>query len=104
MLFVDYLTLLPPAGTAAPPLSQTDADLGRHVAAALEQLTADAAAATGCELVGAAAASRQHYGWSDDPWTTKSTRSVVSLPGQPAPLHPNGAGMRAVARLVLDQL
>ena len=29
---------------------------------------------------------------------------VVPLPGRPAPLHPNAAGMRAVAELVLGQL
>jgi len=101
VFFVDYLTILPPAGTPAPPLSETDAELGRHVAATLEQVTADAAAATGCELVRVAAASRQHHAWSAEPWTT---RSGVPLPGRPAPLHPNGAGMRAVAELVLNQL
>lgn len=101
VFFVDYLTLLPPAGTPAPPLSADEADLGRHVAATLEQLTADAAAATGCEVVRAAAASREHHAWAAEPWTVKPTRSVVPLPGQPAPLHPNGAGMSAVADLVV---
>lgn len=104
IVFVDYLTILPPAGTPAPPLSQADADLGRHVAASLERLTADAAAATGCEVVGAAAASRGHHAWSAEPWTTTPARYVVSLPGRPAPLHPNEAGMRAVAELLAAQL
>lgn len=101
VFFVDYLTLLPPAGTPAPPLSDSDADLGRHVAATLERVTAEAAAATGCEIVRAAEASRQHHAWSAGPWTTKPG---VPLPGRPAPLHPNGAGMRAVADLVAAQL
>jgi len=105
VFFVDYLTILPPAGAPAPPLCQADADLGRHVAATLERITADAAAATGCEVVHAAAASREHHAWSPDPWTTTPARYVVPLPGQPAaPVHPNTAGMRAVAELVLDQL
>jgi len=104
VLFVDYLTLLPPAGTPAPPLAQADADLGRHVAATLERHTADAAAATGCEVVSAAAASRDHHAWSAEPWTTTPARHVVTLPGRPAPLHPNAAGMRAVAELVAAQL
>jgi lysophospholipase L1-like esterase len=104
IFFVDYLTLLPPAGTPAPPLAETDADLGRHVAATLERLTADAAAATGCEVVSAAAASRDHHAWSPEPWTTTPARYVVPLPGRPAPLHPNVAGMRAVAELVAAQL
>ena len=102
--FVDYLTMLPPAGAPAPPLSEADADLGRHVAATLERLTAEAAAATGCGVVSAAAASRQHHAWSVEPWTTTPARYGVPLPGRPAPLHPNGAGMRAVAELVAAQL
>lgn len=102
--FVDYLTILPPAGTPAPPLSASDADLGRHVAAALQRCTAEAAAATGCELVRAAAHSRTHHAWSSEPWTTTPVRYGVGLPGRPAPLHPNAAGMRAVAELVAAQL
>ena len=96
--------MLPPAGAPAPPLSEAEADLGRHVAATLERLTADAAAATGCQVVHAAAASRNHHAWSAEPWTTTPARYGVPLPGRPAPLHPNGAGMRAVAELVLAQL
>ena len=104
IFFVDYLTLLPPEAVAAPPLSQEDADLGRHVATTLERLTADAAAATGCEIIRAAAASRDHHAWSAEPWTTTPAKYVVPLPGRPAPLHPNAAGMRAVAELVSAQL
>jgi lysophospholipase L1-like esterase len=104
IFFVDYLTVLPPAGVSASPLADADAELGRHVAASLERLTADAAAAADCEVVRAAAASRDHHAWSGEPWTVKTTRSVVPLPGRPAPLHPNGAGMRAVADLVVAQL
>ncbi|WP_156688451.1 SGNH/GDSL hydrolase family protein [Mycobacterium sp. Marseille-P9652] len=101
VLFVDYLTILPPAGTRAAPLSEAHADLGRHVAARLERLTADAAEATGCGIVRAADASRRHHAWAAEPWTT---RPGVPLPGRPAPLHPNAAGMRAVAELIAAQL
>ncbi|MFW0148745.1 SGNH/GDSL hydrolase family protein [Mycobacterium sp. smrl_JER01] len=97
VLFVDYLTLLPATGDA-PPLPPAELTLGRHIAATLEQLTADAAAATGCGLVRAAEASRQHHAWSREPWTT---RFGVPIPGRPAPLHPNADGMRAVADLVV---
>lgn len=97
VLFVDYLTLLPAAG-AAPPLRDADLTLGRHIAATLEQLTADAAQATGCGLVSAAEASRDHHAWSGRPWTT---RPALPIPGRPAPLHPNADGMRAVADLVV---
>ena len=100
VLFVDYLTLLPPAGTPAPPLSDVDVALGRRVADTLERLTGEAAAETGCRWVRAAQVSREHHAWSADPWTTKFG---LPLPGRPAPLHPNSAGMRVVADLVAAQ-
>jgi lysophospholipase L1-like esterase len=98
VVFVDYLTLLPPHGVPAPPLSAAQADLGRHVAARLEEATAAAAQATGCELVRAGEASRQHHGWSADPW---AVGAGWPLPWRPAPFHPNAAGMRAVADLIV---
>ena len=101
VLFVDYLTLLPPAGTAAPPLSDVDVALGRRVADTLERLTGEAAADTGCEWVRVAEASREHHAWSAEPWTTKFG---LPLPGRPAPLHPNAEGMRAVADLVVGMV
>ena len=101
VLFVDYLTLLPPAGRGAPPLSPADAALGRHVAARLEELTACAARASGCEVVRAGQASREHHAWSPDPWTVGA---AWPLPWRPAPFHPNAAGMRAVADLVTAQV
>lgn len=104
VFFVDYLTLLPPEGVSAQPLSEEDADLGRHVAGTLERLTADAAAETGCEVIHAAAASRDHHAWSAQPWTTTPGTFVVPMPGRPAPLHPNVGGMRAVAELVAARL
>jgi hypothetical protein len=100
VVFVDYLTVLPPAGVPAPPLSETDADLGRHVAARLEELTAEAAQATGCQLVRAGQTSREHHAWSANPWTVGA---AWPLPWRPAPMHPNAGGMRAVAELVTAQ-
>jgi len=101
VLFVDYLTLLPPAGTPAPPLSAPDVAVARHVADTLKQLTEAAASATDCELVRAADASVAHHPWSSEPWTSGLG---LPLPGRPAPLHPNAAGMRAVADLVVAAL
>ncbi|MEO8815476.1 MAG: SGNH/GDSL hydrolase family protein [Mycobacterium sp.] len=101
VMFVDYLTLLPPAGVRAEPLSAVDVELGRHVADRLAAHTAAAAAITGCELVRAADASRDHHAWSAQPWTVGS---VWPLPWRPAPFHPNAAGMRAVAKLIAAKL
>lgn len=108
VLFVDYLTLLPPAGVQAPPLTPAEADLGRHVAEKLAEITESAAIESGCEIVRAGLASRDHHAWSAEPWTN----GAVSLAGTaasllnrgPAPFHPNAAGMRAVADLVVEQL
>lgn len=101
VLFVDYLTLLPPPGTSAPPLSDADLATGCHVADELARLTAEAAADAECELVRVAEPSRDHHAWSADPWATKFG---LPLPGRPAPLHPNAAGMLAVSDLVVRQL
>jgi len=97
VVFVDYLTLLSPEGAPAPPLSAADAELGRHVGARLEEATAAAAQASGCELIRAGQASRNHHPWSADPW---AVGAGWPLPWLPAPFHPNAAGMRAVAELL----
>ena len=101
VLFVDYLTLLPAAGTSGLPFTEEDADAGRRIADALERLTEAAAQDTGCELIRAGAASRDHHPWSDDPWTSPFG---IPWPGRVAPLHPNAAGMRAVADLIAARL
>lgn len=101
MVFVDYLTLLPPPGVAAPPFSTAGLEMGRHIGATLEGFTEAAAADSGCGLVRAAAAGRDHHPWSDDPWVTKYG---WYLPGKVAPLHPNAEGMRAVADLVVEHV
>lgn len=101
VMFVDYLTLLPPAGQRARPLSQHHVDLGRQLARELATSTAAAAADTGCELIPAAATSREHHAWSAEPWTTGAGFPLSFLYGKPAPLHPNETGMRAVADLVV---
>jgi lysophospholipase L1-like esterase len=98
VIFVDYLTLLPAAGVPAAPLSAEHADLGRLVGARLEDVTAVAAQATGCELVRAGRASRAHHGWSAEPWAVAAS---LPLPWRPVPFHPNAAGMQAVADLIL---
>lgn len=101
VVFVDYLTLLPQAGVAASPLSEARAAVGRHIADTLKRHTETAAADTGCRLVRASDASAGHHPWSADPWTT---RFGLPVPGRAAPLHPNAAGMRAVADLIASLL
>ncbi len=101
VLFVEYLTLLPPSGQKSPPLKRAHADLARHLADRLSELTAKAAAATDSEVVRVAEPSRHHHAWSADPWTVGAT---MPLPGRPLAYHPNAAGMRAVAGLIREHL
>lgn len=101
IVFVDYLTLLPPAGTPAPPLPEDVAALGRHVAQRLASETAQAALATGCEVLPVSEVSREHHAWSAEPWTLGAGSF---LPWRPKPFHPNAAGMRAVADLVVARV
>jgi lysophospholipase L1-like esterase len=101
VLFVDYLTILPPRGDdrGGPPPAEI-ADWGRAIAARLATTTQAAAEAAGCEYVAASAASADHHAWSATPWTR---RFHLSLRGG-APFHPDAAGMAAVAELVLATL
>ena len=101
VVFVDYLTLLPPPEAADQPLPADVAARARRVGSRLAALTAAAARETGCEIVAASHASRDHHPWSPDPWTTGQG---LFLPWRPAPFHPTPAGMAAVAALVLARL
>lgn len=101
VMFVDYLTLLPPPDVADQPLPADIAALARRVGCRLAALTEAAARETGCEIVAASRASRDHHPWSPDPWTTGPG---LFLPWRPAPFHPTPAGMTAVAALVLARL
>ena len=101
VVLVDYLTVLPPPGVPAPPLSAEQAEVIRHIAARLRDATAEAAAVEECLLVAAAAASAQHHAWSEEPWTTGAG---WPLPRRPLAFHPNASGMRAVADLVVGSL
>ena len=101
VLFVDYLTILPPEGDdAGPPPPAGIADWGRAIAARLAATTRAAAEAAGAGYVAASVASAGHHAWSATPWTR---RFHLSLRGG-APYHPNAAGMAAVADLVLATL
>jgi len=101
VLFVDYLTILPPRGDdrGGPPPEEI-AEWGRAIAARLAATTRAAAEEAGCEYVAASVASASHHAWSATPWTR---HFHLSLRGG-APYHPDVAGMAAVAELVLATL
>jgi lysophospholipase L1-like esterase len=101
LIFVDYLTILPPGRTTATGVLPAEvAEWGRVVARRLSEVTRAAAESSGSDFVSASAASMAHHAWSAEPWTR---RFHLSLRGG-APYHPNAAGMAAVAGLVADVL
>ena len=101
LVFVDYLTVLPPDATTPTGVLPADvAEWGRAVARRLSGITRDVAGQIGSVFVAASAASANHHAWSADPWTR---RFHLSLRGG-APYHPNAAGMAAVAELVAAAL
>ncbi len=101
LLFVEYLTVLPPDGTTATGVLPADvAEWGRRIARRMGEVTRQAAEDTGGSFVPAGAASADHHAWSADPWTR---RFHLTLRGG-APYHPNPAGMAAVADLITAAL
>jgi lysophospholipase L1-like esterase len=101
LLFVEYLTVLPPDATWPTGLLPADvAEWGRGIARRLGQTTQQAAEESDAIFVPAGAFSASHHAWSADPWTR---RFHLSLHGG-APYHPNAKGMAAVADLVAESL
>ena len=95
LVFVDYLSVLPPAGTCAKaPLPRSRAGASRATARRLAGITSRIAAATGAELLKASDLSTHPAACSAEPWV-----SGFPLPGGPPfiPYHPNARGMAAIA-------
>ena len=102
LIFVDYVTVLPPANPcAAVPLSKEQMEAGRQIANRLARLTQQIATETDAEVLPASSLSRDHSACSDDPWITG-----FPLPGQPGfvPYHPNARGMAAIAQALHNRL
>ncbi|MCZ2814171.1 SGNH/GDSL hydrolase family protein [Modestobacter sp. VKM Ac-2979] len=103
VVLVDYLTVVPAEPTAAFPMHEEHRRLCADVGRRLEVATAAAARDSGADLVAASAISRDHAVGSRDPWVTGWVFGDL-LGGGVAPYHPNAAGMRAVADLLVEQL
>lgn len=99
LVFVDYVSVLPPSGTcAATPLPADDADRLRETVRRVRDLTAAAAKQAGALLLKASDLSRDHSACGTEPWM-----NGYPAPAGMAPYHPNLAGMNAVAE-ALDRL
>jgi lysophospholipase L1-like esterase len=103
VLLVDYLTLV--GGGTRPrldvPLNEEQLPSVAMMADGLAAAFAKAAATTGTELIAASAASRDHGIGSPEPWTTGFTLRPPGILRGFVPYHPNAAGMRAVADLIV---
>jgi lysophospholipase L1-like esterase len=103
VVLVDYLTVVPDQATPAFPMSEEHRELCAGIGRRLEEATASAARDTGADLVAASAISRDHAVGAAEPWVTGWVFGDL-LAGGVAPYHPNAAGMRAVADLVVARL
>jgi len=106
ILLVDYLTLVGPSTRPRldVPLNEEQLPSVAMMADGLADAFAKAAAAGGADLIAASAASRDHAIGSPDPWTTGFTLRPPGVLGGFVPYHPNAAGMRAVADLIVNHL
>ena len=98
LVFVDYLTVLPPSGScAATPLTAAQADQARAVSARVQAITAEVARDVGALLVAASRLSLAHDACSAEPWVWGYPAAAGGMP-----YHPNALGMAALAT-ALDQ-
>jgi len=102
LVFVDYLTILPQSGTgcAELPMSSTNLDRLRELAAHLASVTAAVARENDALLLRASALTASHDACSADPWSTGLVRDKGS---GAVPFHPNAEGMARIAQ-ALDEL
>jgi lysophospholipase L1-like esterase len=102
VVFVDYLTVLPEAGTcAATPVDGFFADGARYTARRLAEITRTVAGENGASIITASEFSKGHDACSAAPWMHGYPRPGAPVSG--AMYHPNLAGMTAVAD-ALEQL
>jgi lysophospholipase L1-like esterase len=96
LVFVDYLTVLPPqGGCAAAPLTASESDSVREVARRLAAITAKAATGNGGDVLRASDLSASHSACADDAWMNGYPRPNQPIAG--TGYHPNAKGMIAIA-------
>ncbi|WP_246465620.1 SGNH/GDSL hydrolase family protein [Novosphingobium jiangmenense] len=94
VVFVDYITVLPPKGTcAAVPISNERMKQSQAAAKRLVKLTAKVAREEGAEVFRFSALSKSHAPCSAEPWSNGLTAPA----GDGIPIHPNRAGHEAAA-------
>lgn len=101
IVFVDYITILPPKGNcAAISLSDERMAYSRTAAKRLAALTARIAREEGAQVLKFSRLSRTHAPCSAEPWSNGLTAPA----GEGIPVHPNKAGHRAAAQALVSFL
>lgn len=94
VVFVDYITVLPPKGTCTSvAISAERMKQSRAAAKRLAKLTARVAHEEGAEVFRFSAMSKSHAPCSVDPWSN----GLTAPSGDGIPIHPNRAGHAAAA-------
>lgn len=95
LVFVQYVTLVPPTRCDAAALTPEDAQSSRATGIRLAEITARAARSTGALLLPADILSRDHTPCSAVPWSNGMAAGYDMRHG--SPWHPNAAGHAAIA-------
>lgn len=102
LVFVQYLTVVPPAPCDRAAIAPQDARAAAAVARRLAAITARVAAGEGARLLAADRLSRDHTPCSPEPWSNGFRAGYDMRQG--APWHPNAAGHAAIARALAAML
>jgi lysophospholipase L1-like esterase len=105
LVFVDYVTVLPPSGVtcAALPLTGQQADELRARSARLAALTEQVARESGASLLKASDLTRGHEVCTADPWVEGVAYRLKPADFGPAAFHPKRPAMDAIAS-ALDRM
>jgi lysophospholipase L1-like esterase len=105
LVFVDYVTVLPPKGTCATvAISAADADELRARAARLAKLTAQVAAETHADIVKASVLTAGHDACAADPWVEGLVQGQTPAGRARASFHPTLPAMTAIAAALAQRL
>lgn len=97
IVFVDYITVLPPKGSCASlPISDMRMKQSRDAARRLAKLTGRVAREEGAEVFRFSALSKRHAPCSAEPWSN----GLTAPEGDGIPIHPNRAGHAAAAEAI----
>lgn len=101
VVFVDYITVLPPKGAcAAVPITDKRLKQSQFAAKRLAKITARVAKAENAEVLRFSDLSRSHAPCSAEPWSN----GMTAPEGDGIPVHPNRAGHVAAAKALADFL